>query len=184
MGQKANKKPPVVLLIFLTLYSVFIGISVLLDYESGKKIAGNFYFFVVDMFKLFPAAFILVGLFMVWVDRKTVEKHFGESSGIKGHLSAVLLACTTLYPFVVVLPMASGLYKKGAKLEIIMTYLGASAVCRIPMTIFEASFLGIKFTIIRYVVSLPLIILSSIVIGKIIGDTYKMPSDYEFPEVM
>ncbi len=64
--------------------------------------------------------------------------------------------------------MASGLYKKGAKLDIVLTYLGASAICRIPMSIFfEATFLGLKFTVVRYVVSLPLIVLSSMVIGKL-----------------
>lgn len=161
-----EKKKPIVLFVFLGIYTIFIGSSFIINYEPGKIIFDNFYLFIVDMFKLFPAAFVLVGLFMVWVDRKVVERYFGESSGLKGHLSAILLACTTLYPFVVVLPMASGLYKKGAKLDIVLTYLGASAICRIPMSIFEATFLGIKFTVVRFVVSLPLIVISSIIIGK------------------
>ncbi|MBN1776597.1 MAG: permease [Clostridiales bacterium] len=165
MEQK--KKKPVVLYVFLGLYLLFVAVSFIINFEPGKTIFDHFTLFVVDMFKLFPAAFILVGLFMVWVDRGVVERYFGEYSGFRGHLLAILLACTTLYPFVVVLPMASDLYKKGAKLEIVLTYLGASAICRIPMTIFEATFLGIPFTIIRYAVSLPLIIVSSIVIGKL-----------------
>ncbi len=156
--------------VFLGLYFTFLCISLLYDIQVGKTVASNFYLFIVDMFKLFPAAFILVGLFMAWIDRAVVEKYFGESTGMKGHVSAILLACTTLYPFVVVLPMASGLLKKGAKLEIVLTYLGASAVCRIPMTIFEASFLGVKFTLIRYIVSLPLVVLSSLVIGRLMAN--------------
>ncbi len=162
-----GKKKPIVLFVFLGIYMIFIILSFITNYEPGEIIFDNFYLFIVDMFKLFPPAFILVGLFMVWVDRKVVEKYFGESSGFKGHISAILLACTTLYPFIVVLPMASGLYKKGAKLDIVLTYLGASAICRIPMSIFEATFLGLKFTVVRYVVSLPLIVLSSMVIGKL-----------------
>ena len=162
-----NKKKPWVLFAFLGIYTVFIILSLLLNYEPGRMIFDNFVLFSVDMFKLFPAAFILVGLFMVWVDRTVVEKYFGEYSGAKGHLIAILLACTTLYPFVVVLPMASDLYKKGAKLAVVLTYLGASAICRIPMTIFEATFLGVRFTIVRYAVSLPLIVLSSVIIAKL-----------------
>lgn len=162
-----EKKKPIILCVFLGIYTIFIVSSFIMNYEPGKMIFDNFYLFIVDMFKLFPAAFVLVGLFMVWVDRKAVEKYFGESSGFKGHLNAILLACTTLYPFVIVLPMASGLYKKGAKLEIVLTYLGASAICRIPMTIFEATFLGFKFTLVRYAVSLPLIVLSSMIIGRL-----------------
>ena len=152
---------------FWGLYLLFITVSFIIEYQPGKVIFDNFILFIVDMFKLFPAAFILVGLFMVWVDRSVVMRYFGEYSGVKGHLMAILLACTTLYPFIIVLPMASDLYKKGAKLEIVLTYLGASAICRIPMTIFEATFLGIQFTLVRYLVSLPLIVLSSILIGKL-----------------
>ncbi|HDP70096.1 MAG TPA: hypothetical protein ENN38_04715, partial [Actinobacteria bacterium] len=54
------------------------------------------------------------------------------------------------------------LFKKGAKLGVIFTYIGASAICRIPMTIFESSFMGIKFSLIRLLVSIPLVILSSV----------------------
>lgn len=159
-------------LIFLIIFGLFIAVSYVFRIDSGMKIGDNFVFFAVDMVKIFPPAFILVGLFMVWVDRKTVEKFFGKNAGLKGHLVAILLACTTLYPFVVVLPMAAALGKKGARLGIVLTYLGASAICRIPMTIFEASFLGVKFTIIRYVVSLPLIVLSSILLEKLVGEDY------------
>lgn len=165
-----GKKKPIVLFVFLGIYTLFISLSLIMNYESGEIIFNNFSLFVVDIFKLFPAAFILVGLFMVWVDRKAVEKYFGESSGVKGYISAILLACTTLYPFIIVLPMARDLYKKGAKLGIVLTYLGASGICRIPMSIFEATFLGIKFTVIRYVVALPLIVFSSIIIEKIMRD--------------
>ena len=62
-------------------------------------------------------------------------------------------------------PVAYSLYNKGAKLSVIFTYVGASAICRIPMTIFEASFMGMKFTIIRLVVSLPLVVISSWLLG-------------------
>ena len=66
----------------------------------------------------------------------------------------------------VALPVAYTLANKGARLSVVFTYIGAAAVCRIPMTIFEASYLGIKFTIIRYAVSVPLIILTSSILGK------------------
>ena len=66
----------------------------------------------------------------------------------------------------VAFPVAYSLYKKGAALGVIFTYIGASAVCRIPMNLFELSFMGIKFTAIRLAVSLPLVILSSILLGR------------------
>jgi hypothetical protein len=60
---------------------------------------------------------------------------------------------------------------------VIFTYIGASAICRIPMAIFEASFLGIKFTVIRLAVSIPLVIVSSIVLAN-----YLVGSNYEIME--
>ena len=88
--------------------------------------------------------------------KETVEKHLGKESGIRGYTWGVLLAGTTVGGLYVAFPVAYSLYNKGAKLSVIFTYLGASAICRVPMTIFETSFMGIKFSIIRWSVSLPL----------------------------
>ena len=146
-------------------YIIFLIVSFVLGFNPGKEIGYNFASFSVDMLKILPCAFILIGLFEVWVKRETVEKHFGEKSGIRGYIWAVLLAGTTVGGLYVAFPVAYSLYSKGAKLSVIFTYLGASAICRVPMTIFEASFLGIKFTAIRLLVSLPLVIVASILLG-------------------
>ena len=61
--------------------------------------------------------------------------------------------------------IAAALYRKGAKLSVIFTYIGASALCRTPMLIFEVSFLGIKFTLARLFVSVSLVRLISILLG-------------------
>ena len=59
---------------------------------------------------------------------------------------------------------------------IVLAYLGGSAVCRVPMTIFEASFLGIKFSLIRLGVSIPLVILTSMWLGSYLERTgYRLP---------
>jgi len=66
----------------------------------------------------------------------------------------------------VAFPVACSLYRKGARLAVIFTYIGDAAICRIPLTIFEASFLGIKFTLTRLLVAVPLVILSSMLLGN------------------
>lgn len=147
-------------------YFFFILFSFMTGFDPGKQIAQNFIDFSLDMFKILPCAFLLIGLFEVWVKKETVEKHFGQESGIKGYIWALLLASTTVGGLYVAFPVAYSLYNKGAKLSIIFTYISSSAVCRIPMTIFEASFLGIKFSVIRLWVSLPLVIMSSIILGN------------------
>jgi len=90
---------------------------------------------------------------------------------------AVLLAATTVGGLYVAFPVAYCLYSKGAKLSAIFTYIAASAICRVPMVIFEASFLGIKFTSIRLLVSLPLVIMSSMTLGD-----YLARRNYEVTE--
>jgi len=160
------RRNTIIRIVGLSCYALFIVISWIFGFSPGKEIGYNFASFSVDMLGILPCAFILIGLFEVWVKRETVEKHFGEESGIRGYIWGVLLAGTTVGGLYVAFPVAYSLYSKGAKLSIIFTYIGASAICRVPMTIFEASFLGIKFTAIRLLVSLPLVIIASMLLGN------------------
>jgi len=170
--ERPMKKPPLMsrpslpILGLISVYALFIGYSWAIDFPLGKEVSLNFATFAWNMVRVLPFAFILIGLFEVWVKQETIVKHFGESSGLKGYLLAIILAGTTVGGIHVAFPISYSLFSKGAKLSVIFTYLGASAICRIPMTIFEASFLGIQFTIIRYAVSLPLIVIASILLGN------------------
>jgi len=158
-------KRDVIKIVGISAYIAFILFSFITGFDPGKQIGKNFITFSVDMLEILPCAFVLIGLFEIWVKKETVEKHFGKGSGIRGYMWAVLLASTTIGGLYVAFPVAYSLYNKGAKLSIIFTYIGASAICRVPMTIFEASFMGIKFSAIRLLVSLPLVIISSILLG-------------------
>ncbi|MCK5784976.1 MAG: hypothetical protein KAH54_00310, partial [Candidatus Sabulitectum sp.] len=56
-------------------------------------------------------------------------------------------------------------------------YVGFAAVCRIPMIIFEASFMGVKFTMVRLLVSIPLVVISSVFLGRYLTSrNWKMTS--------
>ncbi len=153
-------------IVFYMGYFLFILFSFIFKFNPGIEIGKNFIKFFLFMIKIIPFAFILIGLFEVWVKKETVEKHLGESSGLLAYFYMILLASTTAGGLYVAFPVAYSLYKKGARLSVIFTYVGLAAVCRIPMTIFEASFMGIKFTLIRFLVSIPLIIISSIILEK------------------
>jgi uncharacterized membrane protein YraQ (UPF0718 family) len=150
-------------------YLGFVMLSFIVGFGPGEKIAANFILFLIQMLKILPCAFILIGLFEVWVKKETVEKHLGTESGIRGYIWSILLAGTTVGGLYVAFPVAYSLFGKGASLGVIFAYISASAICRIPMTIFEASFLGLKFSIIRLLVSLPLVVVSSMFLGKYLG---------------
>lgn len=172
------KRGRVIRIVLVSLYALFLIVSWVSDFDPGKEISRNLGGFSVDMLMILPGAFILIGLFEVWVGRETVERHLGEESGIRGYLWAVLLAGTIVGGLYVALPVAYSLVRKGAKLSVVFTYIGASAICRIPMTVFEASFLGIKFTAVRLLVSLPLVIMTSILLGAYLTRRgYRVMSD-------
>ncbi len=160
-------KDKIINIVLIAGYFIFLLFSYITDFRIGIEIGGNFIDFVKSMLTILPIAFILIGLFEVWIDRKTVEKYFGHASGYRGYFWAIVLSSTTVGGAYVAFPVAHALFKKGAKLSIILTYIGSSALTRIPMTIFEASFLGLKFSIIRLLVSIPLVIFSSIFIGRL-----------------
>ena len=154
-------------IIFSIVFILFMILSVVIDYNPGMAMGRNLVTFLIQMIKIIPLTFILIGLFEVWVKRETIEKHMGQESGIRGFFWAILLASTTVGGLYVAFPVAGALKNKGAGNSIIFTYLGAAAICRIPMTAFEINFLGVKFTLIRLIISIPLIIISSIILGRI-----------------
>jgi uncharacterized membrane protein YraQ (UPF0718 family) len=151
---------------YISTYVLFLAVSFILGYNQGKEIAFNFISFLIYMFKILPCAFVLIGLFEVWVKKEVIEKHLGEESGVKGYAWVILLSGTIAGGLLVAFPVAYSLYNKGAKLSVIFTYIGAAAICRVPMTLYEASFMGVKFTMIRLLVSLPLVIITSILLGE------------------
>lgn len=155
--------------LLVMIFAVFIILSFVFDFKMGIGIFENFYSFFLTMIKFIPAVFLLIGLFDVWVEKELIEKHLGEDSGIMAYLWAIILASTTVGGLYVAFPLAAAIYKKGATPRIIFTYLGAAAVCRIPMTLFEASYVGVKFTVLRWGISIPLIIISSILLEKFIS---------------
>jgi uncharacterized membrane protein YraQ (UPF0718 family) len=159
----------------ISIYLLFLIVSFIFGYNHGKEIAFNFISFLVYMLKILPCAFILIGLFEVWVKKEIIEKHLGEESGIKGYIWAILLAGTIAGGLLVAFPVAYSMYNKGAKLSVIFTYIGAAAICRVPMALYEASFMGVKFTVIQLLVSLPLVIITSELLGKYLSKkSYKI----------
>lgn len=162
-------------LLFAT-FSLFIVISYFINFDFGKKLGTNFYIFAKDMILILPPAFILIGLFDVWAKNSTIEKSFGKKSGFQKYIYAILLAATTVGGTFVAFPVANSLYHKGADYDSIITYTTAASLFMIPMSIMEASILGIKFTILRLGLSVPLIIISANILKYILNKSnYKLP---------
>ena len=146
-------------------FGLFVGVSFLCQFAPGEQMGQTFAATLLAMLGLLPCAFILIGLFEVWVKRETIERHFGEDCGPQGYFWVLLLAGITVGGLYVAFPVAASLAKKGARLSIIFAYVGFAGVCRIPMVMFEASFMGWLFTAVRMGVAIPLVILTSRLLG-------------------
>jgi len=140
-------------------FLAFIGISYLFNFSNGEQIGINFWLFFKEMIFFLPVMFILIGLFDVWIPREKIEKHIGEKSGWKGTILIILLASLQAGPLYVAFPFAYILWKKGCSIRNIFIYLGAYSTIKVPMIAFEIGFLGLKFSLLRTLITLPIFII-------------------------
>jgi len=144
--------------IWLASFAFFSIGSFWFGFDPGRTIYQSFTKSFIEMITFIPFLFIIVGLFDVWFPKEKIEKHIGRDSGIKGILMVVILAMLQAGPLYGAFPVAYILYKKGASIKNIFIYLGAFSTLKIPMLGIEIGYLGLKFTLARTLVALPLFI--------------------------
>jgi uncharacterized membrane protein YraQ (UPF0718 family) len=154
------------LFVFFPVVSYFIG------FKPGLVIYSNFNEFFLEMISFVPFLFIIIGLFDVWVPKEMLEKHVGRESGVKGIFLVILLAMLQAGPLYGAFPVAYILCKKGASVRNIFIYLGAFSSMKLPMLGIEIGYLGIKYTILRTLISLPLFIFIGYLMEKIVGSDF------------
>lgn len=109
---------------------------------------------LVEMLKVLPPIFILLGLLDVWVKKETMVRLMGENSGWLGILMAFVLGSAAAGPLYGAFPVAVVLLKKGCKLSNVFILIGAWSTTKLPLLLFEATALGWKFMLIRLVIDL------------------------------
>jgi len=127
----------------------------------------------VEMLSVIPPIFILLGLLDVWVQRETMIKLMGEKSGILGILIAFFLGSAAAGPLYAAFPIAGVLLKKGSKFSNVLIFIGAWSTTKIPMLLFEATSMGWKFMMTRFVINIPGIILIAYVTERLINEKEK-----------
>lgn len=155
--------------LIISAFTVFVAVSFIVDFSIGENIfKEQFYSFFKEMILFLPVMFILIGLGDVWISKEKVEKHIGENSGFKGVLLVIFLSMAQVGPLYGAFPVTYLLWKKGASIRNIFIYIGAFCTIKIPMITFEIGFLGWKFSLLRTIFSLPIIIIISIIMEKIL----------------
>jgi uncharacterized membrane protein YraQ (UPF0718 family) len=154
------------LIIFIA-FAAFTIASFFLNIQAGKEIyRRNFVLFIKEMIFFLPFMFILIGLADVWISKEKVEKNIGEGSSIKGTVFVILLSMLQAGPLYSAFPVAYLLWKKGTSIRNIFIYIGAFSTLKLPLLMFEIGFLGWKFSIVRSLVTLPIIILIALIMER------------------
>jgi uncharacterized membrane protein YraQ (UPF0718 family) len=157
-------------LFLIAVFAAFTILSYLLHLRPGKEIfTTGFIPFIREMVLFVPAMFILIGLADTWVSKEKVQALIGEGSSIRGNFLVVLLAMLQAGPLYTAFPITYLLWKKGSSVRNIFLYLGAFSTIKLPLLVFEVTFLGWRFSLIRTLVTLPMIFMLSIVMEKLVG---------------
>lgn len=139
--------------IFILLLSINIAAIVLFP-SMGRKAFQLTGSNMLEMLSVLPPIFILLGLLDVWIKRETMIKYMGDNSGMVGVLLAFFLGSAAAGPLYAAFPVAGVLLKKGSKLSNVFVMLGAWSTTKIPLILFEASALGLKFMLVRFIMDL------------------------------
>ena len=153
----------IVIAIFIVLLFIFP--------QNKESIIENSVNYFFEMALILPAVMILMGLFNVWISEKTVANYLGKQSGLKGSLISVFLGALPTGPLYVAFPLASSMIKKGASISNIVIFLSAWACLKIPQELVELQFLGWKFMVLRWTLTVILVIIMGAVIEKMISKT-------------
>lgn len=139
----------------------------------GKKSLDITWSNTLEMLSVIPPIFILLGLLDVWVERETMSKFMGEESGVVGIVIAFFLGSAAAGPLYVAFPVAGTLIKKGSKFSNVLIFIGAWSTTKIPLLLFEASAMGLKFMLTRLFIDILGIALIAYATEKLMNKTDK-----------
>lgn len=124
--------------------------------------------FLKEMLQVLPPVLVISALITVWVPAHFVQKGLGEGSGVKGKLMSLIIGSLSAGPIYAAFPATLVLFKKGASISNIIIILSSWAVIKIPMLFVEMNFLGLRFTVIRFILTLPVILFMGYLMERLI----------------
>lgn len=158
--------------VFLVLAALNLVIG-LVSPEIGLKSISLTKSNVLEMLSIIPPVFVLLGLLDVWVKRETMVKYMGKGSGMVGVLIAFFIGSAAAGPLYAAFPVAGVLLRKGSSVTNVYIMLGAWSTTKIPLLLFEASSMGLKFTGIRLGMSIIGITVIAVLMEKLLSQEEK-----------
>ena len=153
--------------IIILAYAIMTTINPSMGIESVK----NSGYYIKEMLMIMPVIFVLTA-----VSKEKIMKFLGKDAKAKGVFLAFVIGSISAGPIYAAFPMCVMLHKKGASIRNIIIILSSWAVIKVPMLLNEAKFLGPKFMVIRWILTVVAIIIFSWIADKIIKDK-DLPSE-------
>jgi len=138
--------------------------------NMGINSIKNSGYYIKEMLMIMPVIFVLTALLDMWVPKEKIMKYLGKESKSKGVVLSFALGSVSAGPIYAAFPMCVMLHKKGASIRNLAIILSSWAVIKIPMLLNEVKFLGIKFMVIRWILTTIAIIIFSWITAKIVKD--------------
>ncbi len=128
---------------------------------------------IIEMLTILPPIFILLGLMDIWVKRETMVKFMGEGSGLLGVAIAFFLGSVGSGPLYAAFPISAVFLKKGSTLTNVFIFIGAWSSTKLTLLFFEASYMGIKFVLLRLALNIPGIIIIALLTHRMLNDSQR-----------
>lgn len=154
--------------LFLTMVVIAYALVFILKPKMGFQAVQNSSYYIKEMLLIMPVIFILTALLDSWVPKETIMKYLGLDSKLKGIVLSFALGAISAGPVYAAFPICIMLLKKRATIRNVVIILSSWAVIKIPMLLNEMKFLGPKFMIIRWMLTVISITIFSWVATKII----------------
>lgn len=149
-----------IITVFITIVITFVNMGIGL---KTLNLAGSSF---LQMLEVLPPIMIMLGLMDVWVSKEKMIKYMGVDSGIKGIGLSIFFASIAAGPMYAAFPFIPVLIRKEVKFSNIILFMNAWCVTKISTLLFEISGLGVRFTLLRFIVDLPGIIIMAFLVEK------------------
>ena len=137
----------------------------------GQLAVKNSQYYLKEMLMIMPCIFVITALLDVWIPKKVITRYLGKDAHLKGILLSFLFGGISAGPIYAAFPICVTLHKKGASVRNIVIILSSWAVIKLPMLLNEIKYLGLRFMVIRWILTVLAIILFSWITSKLVKDT-------------
>lgn len=156
--KKIYKEALTYILIGLAIWLLVLIISPSKGVEVGKVAYNAF----VQSVKIIIAVFFFIGLLQVWLSSETLAKIMGKESGWLKYVIASVVPIFIGGSLFSIFPLLSVLLEKGATYGAILAFITAWSG-KAPLIPLEIHFLGLRFTIWRTLLVIPMALIIGIV---------------------